>query len=113
VIKDDDKDLIYELIYLDLIIEVLERDLIAIDHSRLKFKGPYKARVEEILKRKLVERRTKKDLSRKKGIKLFERKVLDTDFIDWPYIVRGYEGVQRIWTAAIRKQLNELLKELI
>lgn len=113
MIKDDDKNLIYELIYLDLVIEVLERDLIAIDHSKIKFKEPYKARVEEILKQQLIDRRTKKNLSRKNGIKLFERKVLDADFIDWPYIVRGYEGVQRIWTAAIRKKLNELLKELL
>jgi hypothetical protein len=55
VIKDDDKNLIYELIYLDLVIEVLDRDLIAIDHLRKKFKEPYKARVEKILKEECIK----------------------------------------------------------
>jgi hypothetical protein len=113
MIEEEDKDLVYNIIYCDLLIEVLERDLLAIDSSKLKFKEPYKKKIEDVLKNVLNDRKTKKALARKKGIKIFEMNVIDEDFLEWPYLVRGYEAIQRIWTAAIRKRLNELLSELL
>lgn len=113
MIQEEDKNLVYDIIYCDLLIEVLERDLLAIDSSKLKFKTPYKNKIERILKRVLDDRKTKKASARKKGIKIFEMKVIDEEFLEWPYVVRGYEAVQRIWTAAIRKRLNEMLCELL
>jgi hypothetical protein len=33
---------------------------------------------------------------RKRGIKIFEPKVINDEFIEWEYLVRGYESVHRI-----------------
>jgi hypothetical protein len=111
MIQEEDKKLVYDLIYLDLLIEVLERDLKAIDLSSIKFKSPYKKKIESLIKEALNERKDKRQVMRKQGIKIFERKVIDEEFIEWEYVVRGYEAVQRIWTAAIRKRLQEILIE--
>jgi hypothetical protein len=59
----------------------------------------------------IAERKNIRHLMKRRGIKIFARKVIDGEFIDWPYLVRGYEGIQRLWTAAIRKRINELLAE--
>ncbi|WP_243291767.1 hypothetical protein [Bacillus sp. FJAT-47783] len=42
-----------------------------------------------------------------KGIKVFEREVINEDIWRYTYVVRGYEGEFRFWTAALRRHMQK------
>jgi hypothetical protein len=112
MIDDFDKDIAYEFIFVNLLIEVLERDSLVIEGSKLKFKEPYLNKILTFIQSQFEIRKMLRKLMNKKGIRVQERVVLDKEFIEYPFVVRGYDDVQRLWTAAIRKVLNERLNDL-
>jgi hypothetical protein len=113
MIDDFDKDIAYEFIFVNLLIEVLERDSLVIEDSKLKFKEPYLNKINKLILNQFNLKKKLRTLMNKKGIRVQERTVIDKEFIEYPFIVRGYDDVQRLWTAAIRKILTERLKDLL
>lgn len=107
MIEEVDKNIAYEYIYCEMMLEVLERDLTAVEQSKLKFKEPYIDKINSIINVVFDKKRTLKHEMRKKGIKSYPRIIIDEHFIDYPFLIRGYEHTQRLWTAAIRKKLKE------
>jgi pyruvate dehydrogenase complex dehydrogenase (E1) component len=67
--------------------------------------------VESITKQVFEKKKNLRMEMKKRGIKSYPRIVIDKEFIDYPFLIRGYEYTQRLWTAAIRKKLNEDYKE--
>lgn len=108
----EESRLVYDYIYNLLVEEVLIRDQAAIKASTIKFKEPYLRKNEEYLTTLFNERKRMLILMKKLGIKVFDREIIDEEFFQYKYMVRGYECVQKIWSAAARKVTLEKMNEL-
>jgi hypothetical protein len=113
IIQEKDKDIIIDYIYLNLMHKTLEHDKKAINFSQIKIKEPYLEMLDGKIKQVKQELDHIKREMKKHGIRVFDMKVKDDLFVEWPYLVRGYYGSQEIWIDAIKLQLKKRLSRLL
>lgn len=108
-ITEEDKDIAFESIILDILITALEKDITAIEKSNLKLKNGHLSilkKVHKLVSDDLIQ--IKKTL-RQKGIKLLDKRKVNADFWQYPYLVRGYEGEFRFFSYALRNYTEKKL----
>lgn len=114
MIEEIDKELAFKSIMLNLFIQMVERDVKAITVSKVKYKEPYLDKLQSILDQVAKEQKELKREMNKKGIKVFDGITFaNEEFLEFRYLVRGYESHMRLWTAMIRNRTKELLKEYL
>lgn len=114
MIEETDKNLVLKGILFDLFIQMIERDIKAIAVSKVKFKEPYIEKLESILDSAAKEKKEMNKEMRKKGIKIFDGYTpVNEEFLEYRYIVRGYESYMRLWTAMVRNRTRDLLKHYL
>ena len=103
IITKEDKDIASEFIFLNCLIENIEHDIQVFEKAPVKLNEPYKHLLEQTLKQ---IRADIKDIRYK--MKTLEIKVLDlvpkevnVDFLEYKYVVRGYEHKFRFLKAAL------------
>ncbi len=108
MITKEDKDIITDSIYLDLLIQTLNIDRQSIEDSRVKIKEPYLALIDRYIKKLLLDKQENTKLMRKKGLKIVKKTEEDM-MIQYDYLVRGYTGIMRFWKAGMRLQAKKRL----
>jgi hypothetical protein len=108
-ITDEDKEIAFESIILNILITALEKDIAAIEHSKLKMKDVHVAvlkKVHEQVSKDIIQN---KQTMRQKGIKVLDKKVINEDFWQYPYLVRGFENEFRCFTHALKMHTSKRL----
>jgi len=113
MIPSEDKNLAWNCIITQYVVKTLEHDLKAIQNSQIRIKEPYIDKIESILKQINQELSMIRKEMRKRGVKILKEEKIDDMFWQFTYLVRGYEGVFRPWTAAIRFQIKQKLMNLL
>lgn len=108
-ITEEDKDIAFDSIVLNILIIALEKDIASIEHSKLKLKTVHltflKKVHEQVSKDIIQNNRT----MRQKGIKVFDKKVINEDFWQYPLLVRGYTSEFRCFTYGLKMQVERKL----
>jgi hypothetical protein len=109
-ITEEDKNIVLESVLNQLLIEMVERDTIAIRQSKVKLKEPYLDLLEQVLSNAIQKRKELNDKKRTLGIKVMDKKDINEDFVEYPYLVRGYNSQMNLFRSAIRNYVRDRLK---
>lgn len=98
-----------DYIILHLLKKTLEKDIESIRASTIRLQKPFIELYERIIVKVNQELKETRQLMLKKGIKVYEREVINEDIWKYLYVVRGYQGEFRFWTAALRLHMQKRL----
>ncbi|PLR70593.1 hypothetical protein [Bacillus sp. UMB0728] len=110
ILPSEDKDLALESIVNDLLIRSLDKDIGSIKQSKLKLKGSYIKLLEDLHDIAIKEASQIKKMMMKKGIKILSQTVINSDFVSYQYIVRGYTSEFRFLKPALKKHVENRLE---
>ncbi len=111
VLPSEDKDLALESIAVDLLIRSLDRDIGSIKTSKLKLKSSYIKLLEKIHADAVRDAAEIKKMMRKREIRILGQNVLNTEFVQYEYIVRGYTSEFRFFKPALKKHVENKLEQ--
>ncbi len=106
-ITTEDKDIAADYIILHLLKKTLEKDIEAIEASTIRLQKPLIGLYRTIIHQLNLDIKETHRSMQTKGIKVFEREVINEDIWRYTYVVRGYEGEFRFWTAALRRHMQK------
>ncbi|KAA0547586.1 hypothetical protein FZW96_12120 [Bacillus sp. BGMRC 2118] len=109
-LTDEEEQLIEDYIYKTYLINVLEKDHQSIETLNFKLMEPYQHLVESTLKQLRLDIRDIKVKFRKLKAKVEGPEVVNVEFLEYKYFVRGYQGVKRIFMYHFRNEANKLLE---
>jgi ribonuclease BN (tRNA processing enzyme) len=110
LLTEEDKEIAFEFIILNLLLQALERDIAAIESSKLKLRKIHTLHLNKVHKdfsNILIEH---KKTMRKLGIKVMERVILSEEFWGYQYFVRGYQAEYRVFTYALKIHVEKRLE---
>lgn len=105
---EEEEDLVFDYIYANYLIHVLERDLKHVSAANFKISEVYVNLIEETLKRLRLDLKRMKDEMKNKGMKVGDPE-RDDIIIQYEYWIRGRHGIKRMWDAHMR---NEAQKQI-
>lgn len=109
MLPEEDKELAFQSIILNLLITALDRDIESINNSKLKLKK------QHVLFMEKIRQRIQKDLSKvrkemgQKGIKVFSMENQNEDIVSYRYLIRGYESRFNCFKPALKMHTEKLL----
>jgi hypothetical protein len=109
-ITDEEEQLVEDYIYLTYLIEVLENDHKSIDSLNFKIKEVYEGLIESTLMQLRLELKDIKVEFRKLNAKVEGPDLVNVEFMEYHYFVRGYHGVHRIFAYHFRNTASKLLE---
>jgi hypothetical protein len=92
------------------LLQALEKDIAAIESSKLKLRKIHTLHLNKVhrdFSNILIEL---KRTMRKHGIKVMERVILSEEFWGYQYFVRGYQAEFRLFTYALKMQVERRLE---
>jgi hypothetical protein len=113
LLTEEDKEIAFEYIILNLIVQALERDLSAIENSKLKLKKFHEQFLNHVLndiRNNFIEH---KKLMRNKGVKVLEKQIISEEFWSYKYLVRGFNSEFRCLTYALKMHVEKRLEKYI
>jgi SRSO17 transposase len=113
LLTEEDKEIAFEYIILSLVVQALERDLSAIEKSKLKLKTFHEQFLNHVIndiRNNLIEH---KKLMRNKGIKVLEKQIISEEFWSYKYLVRGFNSEFRCLTYALKMHVEKRLEKYI
>ncbi|MFC0476810.1 hypothetical protein ACFFHF_16530 [Robertmurraya beringensis] len=109
MLPEEDKELAFQSIILNLLITALDRDIESINNSKLKLKKQHVHFMEKIRQRIQKDlTQVRKDMGRK-GIKVFAMENQNEDFVSYRYLIRGYESRFNCFKPALKMHTEKLL----
>lgn len=109
MLPEQDKELAFQSIILNLLITALDRDIESINNYKLKLKKQHVLFMEKIRQRIQKDlTQVRKDMGRK-GIKVFAMENTNEDFCSYRYLVRGYESRFNCFRPALKMHTEKLL----
>lgn len=100
-VPDDEEALVVDYIYNCYLIDSLETDLSIIPDLSFKIPEAHEGLIETTLKKVRADQIKVKKNMRSLNIRVDSGYMVNEDFIEYPYFVRGYEGLMRFWLAAM------------
>jgi hypothetical protein len=111
-IPEHKEQLVVNYIYTAYLIQILENDHQVIDTLNFKIPEVYQGFIEHKLKKLRKQLVEIKGQMKELGIKVADSYEVNVDFVEFPYFARGYEGLMRFWTDAMKYEGTKRLKEL-
>ncbi len=108
-IPEHERDIIEQAIYLPMLIAVLNRDLLVVEKSPFKLKGPYQKLIEETLKAVQMELAMVKRFLYENKIKV-KRLRSDEAFTMYLFLYKGYEEQHNYFNPRLRNKVEELMR---
>lgn len=109
-LTDEEEQLIEDYIYKTYLIDLLEKDHQAINSLNFKLKEPYERLFESTLKQLRIEMRDIKSNFKELKAKVEGPEVVNVEFLEYKYFIRGYQGVKRLFMYHFRNEANRLLE---
>jgi hypothetical protein len=109
-ITDEEEQLVEDYIYKTYLVEVLENDHKSIDSLNFKIKEAYVTLIEATLKQLRLELRDIKVEFKKLKAKVEGPEVVNVEFMEYHYFVRGYHGVHRIFVYHFKNTASKMLQ---
>ncbi|RHW35999.1 hypothetical protein D1B31_18090 [Neobacillus notoginsengisoli] len=110
LLPEEDKDIAFNYIIMNLLILALDRDIEAIRNSKLKLKEQHVLLMERVRDLAIKDSSKIKKETFRRGIKVFDKEIVNEDFVRYPYTIRGYESEFRCLVYALKthtlKKLN-------
>ncbi|MFE7064233.1 hypothetical protein ACFVAD_19060 [Sutcliffiella sp. NPDC057660] len=113
ILTEEDKDISAKFIVLGLLVDTLEREKQSIAASTIRMQNPFLELVEVILKKVRMELIETKRIMGKKGIKVFNREVVNEDFWVYKYLVRGYNSEFRFLKYALKMMMENKMRDYL
>lgn len=108
-LPEEDKDVAFDYIILQLLVSALTKDINAIKTSKLKLKDTHVTFMESILDLVIKDLSKIKKVMYKKGIKVFDPVSINEDFWSYKYVIRGYECEFRCFKSGLKMSTEKKL----
>lgn len=102
MITEEEKDIAFDFIILNLLLAAIEVDIKIMVHTKLKLKNIHLSHLDRIHHKASQDLATLKRVMNKKGIKVLNKEVANQDFWRYQYLVRGYESEFRCFRSALK-----------
>lgn len=110
-IPEHEENIVIDYIYINYLIEVLETDLAYIPTINLKLPEVYLHLIEHTLFNLRTDLKAIRDEMKRLSIKVYEPMRVNEEFMEYKYVVRGYEGSRRFWDAAMKLEGKRRLEK--
>lgn len=110
--SEEEENLVFDYIYANFLIPVLERDLELVAAAPFKIGKVYVNLIEETLRRVRVDLKRIRDEMKRMGMKVGDPE-RDEMIIQYEYWIRGRHGVKRMWDAHMWMEAQKKIKNYL
>lgn len=113
ILTEEDKNIAFSFIILNLLVSALDRDIIAIKNSKLKLKSQHVFMLESVRDKVIKDAANLKKEMYRKQIKVLNLSPVNVneDFVSYDYSIRGYTSQFRCFKAALKMHTEKKLHE--
>lgn len=103
---EEEENLVFDYIYANYLIPILERDLKQVPAAKFKISEVYINLIEETLRRLRLDLKQIRNEMKVKGIKVGNPE-RDDIIVQYEYWIRGRHGIKRMWDAHMNYEVQK------